>query len=323
MSVEQVDSLLPQVSISKIIAALAPQNFKAGRIIVGSPRYLEDLSKILEKTPKGIIRAFFKWKVIQAYAAVIEDPKITAIREFDNRMAGKDPQATEERWRKCVGSMDKGLGWLLSRFYVLDAFTEESKKLGDQIVSDIKERFIYTLDQTKWMSAEVRQLGKQKVVNIVQEIGYPTKSPNLMDAEDVKNYYKELDVKDDTYFENALRMTKFSAFQEWSKLGKPTNRDEWEMTAPTVNAYYNPHGNEIFFPAGVMQPIVFYGPNAPLFLTYGAFGAVGGHELSHGTFIYLLIHFIQEKEREGLVSVFAGSNSFCRRFITANEKTVA
>lgn len=53
------------------------------------------------------------------------------------------------------------------------------------------------------------------------------------------------------------------------------------MTAPTVNAYYNPPGNEIVFPAGIMQSPAFYGPSAPLYLAYGAFGAVSGHELSH------------------------------------------
>ena len=53
------------------------------------------------------------------------------------------------------------------------------------------------------------------------------------------------------------------------------------MTADTVNAYYNPAGNEIVFPAGIMQPPVFYDPSLPQYLSYGAFGAISGHELSH------------------------------------------
>ena len=53
------------------------------------------------------------------------------------------------------------------------------------------------------------------------------------------------------------------------------------MTADTVNAYYNPPGNEIVFPAGIMQKPVFYDPSVPQYLSYGAFGAVSGHELSH------------------------------------------
>lgn len=282
LSLEETHSLMPEISFADIISTLGPKDFKADRLIIGSPSYMKDLSAILKETPREIVQAFLKWKAIQAYSSAIEDPKIAPLREFDNRLAGKDPQATEERWRKCIGVMDERIGWILSRFYVLDAFPEESKKLGDQIVSDIKERFLYVLDQTKWMSAEVRNLGKEKVANIIQKIGYPTKSPNLMDAGDVKNYYRELKVSNETFFENTLAMAQFRAKQRWSQLGKPTNRDEWGMTASTVNAYYNPPGNEIVFPAGIMQAPIFYGPRAPLYLAYGAFGAISGHELSHG-----------------------------------------
>ncbi|KAH8424057.1 M13 family metallopeptidase [Aspergillus melleus] len=281
LSIKDTQSLLPQISFSDIISNLAPSDFKTDRLIVGSPSYMKSLSKILSDTPRETVQLFFKWKLIQAYADDIEDPKIKPLRELNNKLAGKNPQATQDRWRKCIEVLDEDLGWILSRFYVLSAFSEESKNLGDQIVSDIKERFTFTLHQTEWMSPEVRKLGIQKVGNIVQKIGYPTKSPNVMDPADVEKYYADLKVSNETLFENSLAVAKFELQQQWSKLGKPTDRNEWGMTAPTVNAYYNPPGNEIVFPAGIMQPPAFYGPAAPLYLAYGAFGAVSGHELSH------------------------------------------
>ncbi len=83
-----------------------------------------------------------------------------------------------------------------------------------------------------------------------------------------------------TYFSNAISITRNEITQEWSALGKPVDRDQWDMTVPTVNAYYNPPGNEIVFPAGIMQFPVF-DVNVPQYLSYGAFGSVSGHELSH------------------------------------------
>ncbi|CAL5870352.1 uncharacterized protein PFLUO_LOCUS4588 [Penicillium psychrofluorescens] len=281
LSVEETKSLLPAISFADILSELAPSGYKGDRLIVGSPSYMKSLSEILKDTSRETILAFFKWKVIQSFVDTIEDPKITPLRRLKNELAGKDPSASEERWRKCVRRLDSGLGWTLSRFYVLDSFSEESKQLGDKIVSDIKERFVFTLQQTGWMSSDVRKLGIQKVENIVQKIGYPTQSPNVTDPEDVKKYYKDLDVSKDSFFENEIAAKRFELRNEWAKLGKPTNRNEWDMTAPTVNAYYNPPGNEIVFPAGIMQPPAFYGPTAPLYLAYGAFGAVSGHELSH------------------------------------------
>ncbi|KAJ5499849.1 Peptidase M13 neprilysin [Penicillium expansum] len=281
LTVKETEALIPEISFADIISSLAPHDYKGDRLIVGSPSYMKALSVLLKDTPRETILLFLQWKLIQAFADVIEDASIEPLRRFENELAGKEPQAKEERWRKCLGHLDEGLEWSLSRFYVLDAFSEDSKKLGDQIVSDIKERFIFTLDQTSWMSPDVRKLGIEKVGNIIQKIGFPTKSPNVLDPEDVNKFYRELELSRDTYFENEVAVARFQLRGEWSKLGKPTNRDEWGMSAPTVNAYYNPPGNEIVFPAGIMQPPAFYGPSAPLYLAYGAFGAVSGHELSH------------------------------------------
>ncbi|KAJ5103363.1 hypothetical protein N7532_003892 [Penicillium argentinense] len=280
-TVKETESLLPQVSFAEIIAELGPHDYKGDRLIIGSPSYMQALSDILTDASRETVSFFLQWKLIQQYATYIEDDKITPLRRFENKLEGKDPQSSEERWRKCIKRLDSGLGWSLSRFYILSSFPEASKKLGDQIVSDIKERFAFTLDQTAWMSSDVRKLGIKKVENIVQKIGFPTKNPNLLNAQDVEKYYHDLEVSDSKFFENEVAVARFDLHNEWSKLGKPTNRDEWDMTAPTVNAYYNPPGNEIVFPAGIMQPPVFYGPKAPLYLAYGAFGAVSGHELSH------------------------------------------
>lgn len=284
LSVQETEALVPEISFTDLISSLAPHDYQGDRLIVGSPSYMKALSGLLKDTPRETVLLFLQWKLIQAFANVIESGSVEPLRRFKNELAGKEPQAKEERWRKCLGHLDDGLEWSLSRFYVLDAFSEASKKLGDQIVSDIKERFIFTLDQTNWMSPDVRKLGIQKVENIIQKIGFPTKSPNVLDPEDVKKYYEGLKVSKDTFFENEVAVARFQLREEWSKLGKPTDRDEWGMSAPTVNAYYNPPGNEIVFPAGIMQPPAFYGPSAPLYMAYGAFGAVSGHELSHGMF---------------------------------------
>ena len=53
------------------------------------------------------------------------------------------------------------------------------------------------------------------------------------------------------------------------------------MSPPTVNAYYYPPGNEIVFPAGILQPPFFYA-GADAAVNYGAIGMVIGHEMTHG-----------------------------------------
>lgn len=101
-----------------------------------------------------------------------------------------------------------------------------------------------------------------------------------MNPKKLHKYYEGLDVSSSKFFENAMLMSQFDAEREWSALGHPVDRAQWDMTVPTVNAYYNPPGNEIVFPAGIMQFPVF-DVEVPQYVSYGAFGSVSGHELSH------------------------------------------
>jgi endothelin-converting enzyme len=179
-----------------------------------------------------------------------------------------------------VAHVDNGLGWILSRFFVEKAFSEKAKIFGDTIITDIKTEFTKKLKAAKWMDNDTTKKAVEKVHNIVQKIGYPTKSPDIMDPAKLEHYYETVNVSSEAFFSNALAMRRFAQQDEWSALGKPVDRDQWGMTVPTVNAYYNPPGNEIVFPAGIMQFPVF-DVNVPAYMSYGAFGSVAGHELSH------------------------------------------
>lgn len=280
-SVIEVQFLLPHISVPLLLSKQAPSDYTPEKLIVGSPEYLKGLSAAIQETSPETIKVYLVWKAVQTFAYRVESPAIKPLIEFNNILQGKDPRATEERWRFCVRDANRGLGWILSKFFIEKAFSKEAKQFGDTIVSDIKYEFISKLDSAEWMSPEVRKLGIEKVHNIVQKIGYPTKSPDVKNATAIREYYSPVSINSDSFFQNWLSINKFSNHEMWSSLGKPVDRDEWGMTASTVNAYYNPAGNEIVFPAGIMQAPVFYDPSIPQYLSYGAFGSVSGHELSH------------------------------------------
>ena len=58
-------------------------------------------------------------------------------------------------------------------------------------------------------------------------------------------------------------LTVYEDRRDLNKIGKPVDRTEWDMSPPTVNAYYNPEMNEIVFPAGILQPPFFDSVNDP------------------------------------------------------------
>ncbi len=75
---------------------------------------------------------------------------------------------------------------------------------------------------------------------------------------------------------------RFEFHRDLNKVGKPVDRTEWEMSPPTVNAYYNPQLNEIVFPAREYSQPPYFDFKADDALNYGAMGAIIGHEMTHG-----------------------------------------
>ena len=83
------------------------------------------------------------------------------------------------------------------------------------------------------------------------------------------------------YAGNSIRAAAFEVQRQRNKIAKPTDKKDWGMTPPTVNAYYRGNMNDINFPAGILQP-PFYSQNMDDAVNYGGIGVVIGHELTHG-----------------------------------------
>ena len=121
------------------------------------------------------------------------------------------------------------------------------------------------------MDEPTKREALKKLAAMGVKIGYPDK---WLD-------YSLLPIDRGPFVLNAMRAAKFESTRELNKIGKPVDRTDWGMTPPTVNAYYEPHMNEIVFPAGILQPPFFYA-NADDAVNYGGIGAVIGHEMTHG-----------------------------------------
>jgi len=148
---------------------------------------------------------------------------------------------------------------------------EDGKQAAAQMVAGIEASMKIDLEALAWMDDATRTKAEEKLTKIVNKIGYPSKWRS----------YEGLAVDRESFRANAERASAFEVKRELAKVGKPVDKEEWEMTPPTVNAYYEPTMNEMVFPAGILQE-PFYGKGQTPALNFGAIGMVVGHELTHG-----------------------------------------
>ena len=109
-SLTDIHTLLPQLSMPYLLSLMAPSGFQPTKVIVGSPSYLEALSQQLNGASYETLRAYLVWKTVQGYVDEVEDEALVPLKRFNNKLRGKDPDVSEERWRICVKSVDRGLG---------------------------------------------------------------------------------------------------------------------------------------------------------------------------------------------------------------------
>jgi putative endopeptidase len=163
------------------------------------------------------------------------------------------------------------MGQPLGKLYVADYFPAASKAQMEALVGDIRTALHGRIERLEWMSPATKQKALDKLAKLTVKIGYPDKWRD----------YSGLEVRDGDLYGDVTRAVAFEWEYHARRLGKPTDRTEWELTPPTVNAYYNATLNEIVFPAAILQP-PFFDPKADAAVNYGGIGGVIGHEITHG-----------------------------------------
>jgi putative endopeptidase len=235
-----------------------------------TPQFFPTLLQQVRADDLETLKAYMRYHLLTTVAGRL--PQALDDENFDfygRKLQGQPEQSP--RWKRCSNSVNAALGEALGKVYVEQYFAGDSKAKTLQMVHDIEAAMNSDIDQVTWMSDATKARAKEKLHLVTNKIGYPEKWRD----------YTKLEVKSDDALGNSLRANAFENDRQLNKIGKPVDPNEWDMTPPTVNAYYDPSMNNVNFPAGILQP-AFYDPKQDDAVNYGHIGAVIGHELTHG-----------------------------------------
>ncbi|MBQ6726563.1 MAG: M13 family metallopeptidase [Bacteroidales bacterium] len=237
---------------------------------VAQPEYIQEVGRVLATAKIDDLKCYLAWNVINTASGFLSDDFTNESFEFYGRtLSGREEM--RPRWKRVTGTVEGVLGEAVGQLYVEKYFPATAKERMLTLVNNLKDAFKVRIKEATWMNDTTKQKATEKLDAILIKVGYPDKWRD----------YSTLKVENDSYFANVLRSNQFDLAYMVSKIDKPTDRDEWQMTPQTINAYYNPSTNEICFPAGILQP-PFFDMNADDAVNYGAIGVVIGHEMTHG-----------------------------------------
>jgi putative endopeptidase len=237
-------------------------------VTVTSPEMLAGVDQLLATTKPQRWRPYLAFQLISASTALLTRQVEEIQFKLDSVLTGQPEQPP--RWKRCVQRTETALGDLVGEAFVRDRFGGASKAAAETQVHAIVAAMAENLSAVPWMDPETKAQAKAKLDAMTYQIGYPRKW---------KTYSFKIDPR--AWSTNALVARKAERDRQLAKIARPVDKDDWQMTAAQVNAYYDPQLNGMVFPAGILQP-PFYSVESSIPVNLGAMGVVVGHELTHG-----------------------------------------
>lgn len=239
-------------------------------LVVGQPKFLARFSELLTEVSIEDWKIYLRWNAINGWAGALTPAlEREKFRFYSTALSGvKKMRPKEER---AVSIVDNMLGDALGKLYIRKHFSAKAKRRINELVDNLFIVYRERIQNLEWMSPITKKKALVKLSKMKRKLGYPSKWRS----------YAGVALGAQDYVGNLESIHRYEWKRMIQKLGKKPDPTEWYMTAPTVNAYFDPNANEIVFPAGIMQP-PFFDADADDALNYGGIGSVIGHEITHG-----------------------------------------
>lgn len=243
------------------------------QIIVTEPKYFEALDDIANETTFQDMKNWMLVNTVYGAAGTLSEEFRQTGSTFSRALSGKK-EATPQK--KSAFYLATGtFGQTIGDYYGKKYFGPKAKADVEHMVRNMINVYKNRLQNNTWLGENTKKKAIVKLDKLELHVGYP----DHIDQIEYK-YHITPENQGGTLFENMSKIGEIGIADNFAKLGKPVDRTRWEMSASTVNAYYDPFKNLIVFPAAILQA-PFYSLKQSSSQNYGGIGAVIAHEISH------------------------------------------
>ncbi|HEV7620429.1 MAG TPA: M13 family metallopeptidase [Flavisolibacter sp.] len=269
-AITDLSRLTPSISWKEMLARKNVKHIDS--VIVGQPEFYKELEVALNTTPIETWKDYLRFHLIASTAPYLDNAAYQSYFNFYGRTlrGAKIPKA---RWKRMLDQEDGLMGEALGHVFVKEYFNENAKRRYSDLVEDIRATLKEHIQKLEWMSDSTKQKALYKLSVMKKKVGYPDKWKD----------FSAMEINRQPLVRNVLNANIWWHNYDVNKLGKPVDREEWDMNPQTYNAYYNPSNNEIVLPAGIFTVPGFRDEQLDDALVYGYAGASTiGHEITHG-----------------------------------------
>ncbi|WP_412989065.1 M13 family metallopeptidase [Pediococcus siamensis] len=243
------------------------------QVIVTEPKFFENFTSFVNEDTFPIFKNWLLVNTVRQFTGYLSEEFRQIGSTYRRALSGQ--KETMKQQKSAFYLARRTFSQVVGDYYGKKYFGEKAKQDVHDMVVAMTGVYKERLQNNTWLSQGTREKAVVKLDAMDIHVGYPDK------MEEVYKRLHTTTVEDGgSLLSNVQEFSRIFTEDNLSKYNKPVDKEKWEMSADTVNAYYSPEGNLICFPAAILQA-PFYSLTQTPSQNYGGIGAVMAHEISH------------------------------------------
>ena len=251
-------------------AFLEAQQVDAPTVSMANPALFATLDTLVDDLKPAQWKAYLQWRVGDAMAPYLSRAFRDASFNFRGRvLEGHNAPASREQ--QVLDAINLAAGPMLGHQYAQRYLTADTRTRAQGIAEQVRDALGDAIERDPRLSAAAKAESKAKLAALRIEIGTP---PRDLD-------YSVQPVGRGSFGGNMLIASTWRHGSEMQRIGEANASRRWNVQPQTPALAYDIGQNRLLVTAAMLQAPVF---DATLGEPgqYGAFGALVGHELTHG-----------------------------------------
>jgi predicted metalloendopeptidase len=231
-------------------------------VVAWQPSAAKGVAALVASRPLDAWKDYLRFHAIDESAGVLPRAFAETAAEMH-----EDRRTRDER---TLASTQSALAGAIGQLYAERYFSAAQKERVRGIIANVAVAFREHVARAAWLSPASRKIALAKLDSLYIGIGYP----------EAWEDWTDLAIDAGNAFGNAQRIADRSRRLALARLAKPYDPHEWVLTPQSVGAVLIFQQNAYEFAAAFLQPPK-YVATASNAATYGAIGAIIGHDMSH------------------------------------------
>ena len=251
-------------------AFLKAQGVDDDTVSMANPALFAQLDAMADGIKPAQWKAYLRFQVAAAMAPYLSK----AWRDVDFGFRGtvlRGETAQAPRREQVLAAMNLAAGPMLGHEYAARYLSADAKARAQEIAVQVRDALGRGIDRAAWMAPATREQAKAKLAQLKIEGGVPARDLD----------YTVQPMGRGSFGGNMLIASTWRHREEMKRIGRNNADRRWPVLPQQPALAYDPAQNRLIVTAAMLQAPVFdvARDNAA---NYGAYGALVGHELTHG-----------------------------------------